>query len=179
MSKLKVMASYLGGVGAFANRNYKFGETITEIRGNVIHWRTVLSLGGVIQDNTFRFSAEYYLSPDGMGNYLNHSCDPNAGIYKEQGKLFLKSIRQITFGEEVVFDYSTILGDDDIWTMKCRCGTSFCRNIIKNFGSLPERIQAKYFFKGMVHSAIIKTLKKIPVLGATGIRNGDQVEGER
>lgn len=147
------------GVGVFADRKFETGETIAPVTGNIIHWQTVNSIGGIIQDNTFRFSDQYYLSPDGLGNYLNHSCEPNAGIFKQRNRLYLKAIKQIKSGQEIVFDYSTIIGDDDIWTMKCQCGTGSCRKRIKNFGFLNKKIQKKYLDIGAVPIYIINTLK--------------------
>ena len=61
------------------------------------------------------------------GAYLNHSCEPNAGIRKTNQQLFLFAAKPIAAEKEIVIDYSTILGDDDIWTMRCNCGRSACR----------------------------------------------------
>jgi uncharacterized protein len=155
MSKLNVRQSKHEGLGVIAGRNYKQGQIITEISGNVIHWRTVIAIGGVIQDNTFRFSDQYYLSPDGLGNYINHSCEPNAGIFKSHNRLYLKAISPIARGEEIVFDYSTIIGNDDSWTMKCGCGSRLCRKTVKNFGSLPKPLQSKYLALGIVPDYIL------------------------
>jgi uncharacterized protein len=158
MIEFSVRKSKHGGVGVFANRNFRVGQTITEITGNIIHWRTVLSIGGMIQDNTFRFSNQYFLSPDGIGNYVNHSCEPNAGIVKLDNRLYLKAIGKIIAGQEIVFDYSTIIGDDDTWTMKCQCGSDLCRNYIKNFGSLPTNFKDTYIKLNIVPSYILITL---------------------
>jgi uncharacterized protein len=158
MSKVEVRPSSREGLGIFAASNYGSGQVIAEITGNVMHWRTVIAVGGIILDNTFRFSSEYYLSPDGIGNYLNHSCDPNAGIHKERGKLWLKSVRKIRKGEEIAFDYSTITGADDIWTMKCRCGAASCRKTVRNFGALSPDLQKRYVSLGAVPAYIIGTL---------------------
>ena len=45
---------------------------------------------------------------------------------------------------EIVVDYSTTIGDDDIWTMRCNCGRKSCRTTIRRFGSLPTELQRKY-----------------------------------
>jgi uncharacterized protein len=157
VSNLEVRPSNHDGVGVFAKRQLQSGETIVEITGNIIHWRTVLEIGGIVQDNMFRFSAEYYLSPDGIGNYVNHSCDPNAGIYKNKNRLFLKSIKKIKRGQEIAFDYSTIIANDDIWTMKCKCGSPVCIKNIKNFGGLPQKVKKRYSMEGIVPKYIIQT----------------------
>jgi hypothetical protein len=89
---------------------------------------------------------------------LNHSCEPTAAIRKENNQLFLFAARPIRRGDEIAFDYSTTLGDDDIWTMRCNCGHRSCRARIKRFGSLPAALKENYVDRGMVPKYIIETL---------------------
>ncbi len=156
MDKNRKVKKGRNGLGIFAAKNFQPAQIIVEITGNPVHWEKLLNIGGIILDNAFRFDENHYLSPDGIGNYLNHSCDPNVGIIKKNNRLFLKSIRGIKSGEEIAFDYSTLVGDDDIWTMKCNCGAKTCRKRIKNFGSLPVPTKDRYRKAGVVPSFIEK-----------------------
>lgn len=116
-------------------------------------------IGGRFADNCFRFGPETYLDPgDGAGAYLNHSCEPNAYISKSNNRLFLIALTSIRRNDEIAIDYSTILGDDDIWTMRCHCGRRSCRGTIKRFGTLRAVLREWYIDHGAVPKYILATL---------------------
>lgn len=87
---------------------------------------------------------------------MNHSCEPNAGIRKINNQLFLFAATAIPTRKEIVIDYSTILADDDIWTMRCNCGHGTCRKKIRRFGSLPAELKQRYLRDGLVPKYIAK-----------------------
>ena len=145
------------GQGVFALKDFSQEEIIFEVKGELITCNEDDDIDERIRNNTFRFDEEYYLSPEGeMGDFLNHSCEPNSGVIKRFNKLFIKAIRDIKKGEEVCFDYSTILAPDDTWQMKCACGSKSCRKIIKKFNTLPKPLQEKYISLEIVPSYILK-----------------------
>jgi SET domain-containing protein len=147
------------GIGLFATSDIPQGDTILRLRGTVLHWRVVLGRCGPSKDNCYRFGPETYLDPgDHVGRYVNHSCAPNAGVRKACGTLYLFADRAIRAGAEIVFDYSTLTGDDDVWTLRCRCGSRGCRGVIRNFGALPFPTRRRYLRRGMVPEYIIATL---------------------
>ena len=148
------------GKGLFAARAFSAGEEIMRVDGRVVHhsvlWRR---RGSVFSANCIRFGEDTYLDPgDGAGRYINHSCAPNAFLRKRAGRLYLVAARRIGARAELTFDYSTTIGDDDIWKMRCRCGQSRCRGTIRNFGTLPERVRERYLNRGLVPRYIISTL---------------------
>jgi len=61
---------------------------------------------------------------EGLGAYLNHSCDPNCEIDEIKGRVWLFAIRDIAAGEELVWDYN-LYDDDD--PAPCHCGSPKCR----------------------------------------------------
>ena len=62
-------------------------------------------LDSKIRDNTFRFHEDYFLSPRGeLGDFLNHSCKPNAYVLKKKNKLFIYSLNDISLGDEILID---------------------------------------------------------------------------
>jgi hypothetical protein len=149
------------GNGLFTTRAFGPGETIVQIRGRVVHYSVLWKRGGTFLDNCIRFGPETYLDPgDDPGRYVNHSCLPNAGIRKDRNRLFLFAAKRIAAGREVTFDYSTTIGDDDVWTMRCRCGRASCRERIKRFGALPDVLQTRYLARGMVPRYIAETLTR-------------------
>ncbi len=146
------------GLGLFATRALRPNQTIIKIAGRVVDAGILWDRGGTFADNCFRFGPETYLDPgDSFGRYLNHSCEPNAGIRKNNNQLFLFAATSISAGTEIVIDYSTILGDDDIWTMRCNCGRRCCRKRIRRFGSLPAAVKQRYLRDGLVPKYIMKT----------------------
>jgi SET domain-containing protein len=56
-------------------------------------------------------------------NFINHSCDPNAG-YDGAGEIV--TLRSIAAGEEISMDYGTYSFSFD-HEFVCRCGASWCR----------------------------------------------------
>ncbi|CAN5267045.1 hypothetical protein BH23GEM2_BH23GEM2_14780 [soil metagenome] len=155
-----VVAATRNGRGLFAATSIKPGETIIRVEGRVVHsdvlWHRQ---GSRFSANCIRFGPETYLDPgNGACRFVNHSCDPNAGIQKAGNRLFLFAAKSIRAGSEITIDYSTTIGDDDIWTMRCKCGSRRCRKTIRNFGSLPAEVKRRYLRRELVPGYIIRTL---------------------
>jgi hypothetical protein len=154
-----VVARTRNGLGLRSAKAFRPNQTIIKIVGRIVDADILWNRGGTFADNCFRFGPETYLDPrDEAGRFLNHSCEPNAGIRKRDNQLFLFAARSITVDQEIVIDYSTILGDDDIWTMRCNCGRKSCRRTIRRFGSLPLKRKREYLRQGLVPRYVIKTL---------------------
>jgi hypothetical protein len=151
------------GRGLFATRAFRAGETIMHITGRVYDADVLWERGGTFADNCYRFGPETYLDPgDAPGRFVNHSCEPNAGVRKKNNRLFLVAADAIRRGDELTFDYSTILGDDDIWTMRCRCGTRSCRRTIQRVGLLPAEVYVRYVDLGIIPGYVLQTLGQVP-----------------
>jgi len=147
------------GLGLFATKQYRRNQVIVRIAGRIFPANVVTKAGGTFANNCFRFGPETYLDPGiRAGAYLNHSCEPNAAIRKTNNRLFLFASRAIRPRQEIAIDYSTLLGDDDIWTMRCKCGCGACRKTIRGFGSLPATLRKRYADRGMVPRFILDTL---------------------
>jgi len=144
------------GQGVFACKKFLAGEVIFEIKGKFISGDLDEELDEATRDNAFRFSKEKYLSPQGrIGDFLNHSCEPNARVVKKVNKLFIYAVQEVKPSEEILFDYSTLTASDDIWEMKCNCGSQNCRGVIKQFKTLPKKIKEKYLSLKMVPKYIL------------------------
>jgi hypothetical protein len=99
----------------------------------------------------YRFNEDMFLNPKGtLGDFFNHSCEPNAKIVKRDDALFIVVLKPISVGDEVTFDYSTIIASDDIWEMTCNCGNVSCRGVVRDVTSLPENIKQNYVSHGMI-----------------------------
>lgn len=147
------------GSGLFATRNIRRGENILTVTGRVVDPDLLWERGGRFMANCIRFGPESYIDPsDSLGRYINHCCEPNAGLRKQNQRLILFAAKRIPAGAEILFDYSTTIGDDDIWTMRCNCGASTCRRTIRRLGSLPPERVARYIRDGLVPRYIEETL---------------------
>lgn len=82
-------------------------------------------------------------------NFVNHSCNPNAGIRIEDlsdgtKNSLLLAIKEIKEGEEITIDYSTTQFEE--WTFEgCRCGQPNCRGKMTEFARLPENLKKNIF----------------------------------
>jgi hypothetical protein len=133
---------------------------IIRLDGRIVSADMIWHNQGKFADNSYRFGPETYLDPGAeAGAFVNHACEPSAAVRKVNNQLFLFAARDIRRNEELTFDYSTILGDDDVWTMTCACGKKRCRKKIKNFGSLPAEVRGEYMALGMVPKFILDTLE--------------------
>jgi SET domain-containing protein len=61
---------------------------------------------------------------EGLGAYLNHSCDPNCEVDEIKGRVWIFALRDIAAGEELVWDYNLY---DDEAPATCSCGAANCR----------------------------------------------------
>jgi hypothetical protein len=78
--------------------------------------------------------------PIGEGDYVNHSCNPNAGL---SGQIGLVAMREIEPGEEVCFDYAmcdTMPYDE----FECECGAANCRGVVTGSDWQRPELQKRY-----------------------------------
>ncbi|KND48141.1 MAG: histone-lysine N-methyltransferase MLL3 [Parcubacteria bacterium C7867-006] len=145
------------GVGVFAKNDFKTGEKVLRVTGKFITCDIDEDINDEIRSNAYRFDEDLYISPKGkLADFLNHSCNPNAKVVKKDNKLYIFSIKPISKGQEIVFDYSTVIASDDEWDMDCNCGENICRKNIKRFGFLPTKIKNKYITENIVPSYILE-----------------------
>lgn len=137
------------GKGVFAKRFYKKNAIILQFRG-------VNTPAYKISDFThyLQIAPNKYLSPSGnFDDFVNHSCDPNCTVCFKDNYVILKAIRNIRPGEQLSFDYGTIMFNEPT-TFDCECYSNKCRKVIGNFYTMPVGVQ-KYYLKN----------KMVPILG--------------
>lgn len=110
--------------------------------------------------NCIRSGPDTYLDPGRhFGAFSNHSCRPNARVTRERGALCLRALRRIPAGAEVTHDYSTCLGADDVWTMRCDCREPGCRGRIGRFDRLPAPVLRRYLAAEAIPRFIMDTVE--------------------
>lgn len=127
------------GYGVFAIRDILKGTYISEFKGPVVEIENLEIFPPEVVEHLFNIGEHTYIMAMEPAVRTNHSCEPNAGI-KEN--VFLVAMRDIKQGEEVTFDYSTIIADD--WTLNCLCGNANCRLKIGKYKHLSESTKQKY-----------------------------------
>lgn len=149
------------GKSIIANRYFKKNEYIMEFRGALFTYKQLPTPYTVDNDHYIQIESDLYIGPSGdLDDFVNHSCNPNSGIIVTGKKVVLIAIKNIQRNEEITFDYSTTMDEDD-WEMDCNCGSKYCRKKIKDFKHLSKKIQEKYIRLGIVPNFILKNIKKI------------------
>jgi len=145
--KLAVQA-VRNGKGIVALRGFDADDLLCRVSGRIVSAKTVWGYWKVDRrrgENCFRYDADHYLDPQGqIGAYANHSCNPNARIVRTARGLYLRALKPIAAGREITHDYSTLLGADDVWTMRCNCGERNCRRVVANVAKLPAGVVRRY-----------------------------------
>jgi SET domain-containing protein len=143
--KAETRHSKIQGYGTFANAEIYRNELIIAFGGKVIPFSEWLKLPEEVKSKSLAIARDLELSPLRMdslgdGDYVNHSCEPNAGI---KGQIFLVAMRDIHRNEEITFDYAMVLSDP-AFHMDCSCGSSICRKIITGDDWKKFELQIRY-----------------------------------
>jgi len=116
------------GNGIYSLEPIKKGELVAVFGGVVYEWDAFIHLPDRERSLCIQVEDRHFLVPRpiGEGDYVNHSCNPNAGL---SGQIGLVAMRDIKIGEEVCFDYamSDTMPYDEF---TCGCGSSNCRGTI-------------------------------------------------
>ncbi len=143
------------GRGVFASRRFARGERILTFNGMRVDANDPIN-NEPEGANLLQTGKRTYLLLNEPGLFLNHSCEPNAGIVN--GRM-LVALADIEKDEEIRFDYSTTM-DDGLWTMDCKCLNNSCRGLITDFKELPNEIQDKYINLGIVPKYLVYEQKR-------------------
>lgn len=103
-------------------------------------------------------------------DYINHSCDPNCGI---KGNAQVVSMKNISKGEEVTFDYS-MTEASPLFQLNCLCASRSCRRIVTGNDWKIFDLQEKYqgFFSEYIQRKISRSFpKNIPSLTQESFSN--------
>lgn len=114
----------LDGLGLFAGEDIKKGEMIIEYIGNILNKEEAEK----IATNQYLFEVNRNKTIDGsvrwnIARYCNHACEEagNAESDVKKGRVFIKAIKNIKEGEEIVYDYGEEFVNEYIAPKGCRC----------------------------------------------------------
>jgi uncharacterized protein len=115
-----------GGHAVYAQSVIEPGELIGVWSGRIVGRHDLDSLTEAIRHHTVQIEEDLFLAsvrPDEPPDFINHSCEPNAGL---DGQIAIVALRRILPGEEVTIDYAMCDGspyDEFV----CTCGATACR----------------------------------------------------
>ncbi|MDA7418495.1 SET domain-containing protein-lysine N-methyltransferase [Xenophilus arseniciresistens] len=150
--------SEVHGNGVFAVQDLKAGELLIEYTGEVIDWKEALRRhphDPAQPNHTFYFHIDDKNVIDGGagGNdakWINHACDPNCEADEQDGRIYIRALRDIPAGQELNYDYGLII--DEPYTPElladfpCWCGSENCRGTLlspKDEDDLPGKKKKK------------------------------------
>lgn len=116
------------GLGLFATRPIKKKTRLVEYKGPILDAEE--SDRAERRGNRYLYEVSKNRTIDGtprsnVARYANHSCNPNAESITWRGRVFIKTIKDIKPGEEIVYDYGTDYLKNVIGRSNCQC--SRCR----------------------------------------------------
>lgn len=140
--RIQTRTSGVHGKGVFAVQDLAEGETLIEYIGEVINWKEALRRhphDPKDANHTFYFhiDEDHVIDAKYGGNssrWINHSCKPNCEADEQDGRVFIKALRNIPAGQELFYDYGLII--DAPYTKKllaeypCWCGAKHCRSTL-------------------------------------------------
>jgi uncharacterized protein len=131
------------GRGSFAVVDIPAGHTVAAFGGFSVPRAALDSLPAERQARSLQIDDDLYLvSAENAepGDLINHSCDPNCGLV---GSILVVSMRAITVGEELTFDYA--MGDaSDYDEFTCRCESAICRGTVTGSDWRLLHLQQRY-----------------------------------
>jgi SET domain-containing protein len=116
------------GLGLFATKPIKERARIVEYKGRLLTTKEAEILEN--RGNLYLYEINSRWTIDGtprsnIARYANHSCNPNTESYNVKLHVFLRALRNIKPGEEIVYDYGTDYLKNVIGRSNCKC--SRCR----------------------------------------------------
>lgn len=116
------------GLGLFATKPIKKNTRIVEYKGPLLTGKAAAKAeaGG----NRYLYEINKRWTIDGspranVARYGNHSCNPNADSYNVKKRVFIRAIKNIKPGDEIVYDYGIDYLKNVIGKSNCQC--SRCR----------------------------------------------------
>ena len=159
----EVRKSKVHGTGVFATEDIKKGKKIIEYIGK----KVTKSEGDKISENRikrylnskttgsvyiFELNSRYDIDGSPLYNkarYINHSCSPNCEVDIIRGKIWITSIKKISKGDELSYDYGYDFDKDDFNDHVCNCGSLNCIGYIISKDDWPKYKRWKKRIKAM------------------------------
>ena len=144
-----VKKSKVHGSGVFAKTDIKknvkiiqyIGEKVSKSEGDkrsedrIKRYLNSKKTGSVY---IFELNSKYDIDGSPLYNkarYINHSCRPNCEVEIKNGKIWIKSIKNIKKDDELSYDYGYDFDPEDFMDHLCKCKSKNCVGYIVREGS--------------------------------------------
>ncbi len=114
------------GLGVICFRNFREGEMIARMAGEIIH---------DIRQHSLQIRPDVHLYDIYFSGYFLHSCDPN--IFLDMEKLLVYAVKPICKNDLLMMDY-TQTEDYLFKQFACSCGAENCRKWICGKKETPQ-----------------------------------------
>lgn len=152
--RTEIRESGVEGRGVFAINRIEKDEIVAVKGGHIVDHTTLVANRAIVGESEIQIADGLYLAPldasetEAVMMFLNHSCEPNAGV---MGNILFVAMKTIEPGEEVTIDYAMI--DDGEFAMECSCRAASCRGTVRGKDWQREDLQARY---GAYFSAFLR-----------------------
>jgi uncharacterized protein len=148
--------------GLFAVTPVAQDEILVVWSGVLYSFSALQKLSKLQQQRTVQVEDDLFLVSvvnDEPADYVNHSCNPNAGL---SGQITVVAMRDIQVGEQICIDYA-MTDTTPYDEFECQCGAPNCRHrVTGDDWQLPE-LQERY--KGYFSTYIQRKIERIKVPG--------------
>jgi hypothetical protein len=131
-----------GGRGVFAREKVRANDVLIVWGGEIVTGEMLREMWEEKHRLSIQVEEDLYLvtGNEGPADWVNHSCNPNAGLV---GQVVLVALRDIRVGEEICFDYATSDGSpyDEF---ECHCGAKNCRRHVTGDDWKLTELQVRY-----------------------------------
>ena len=147
-----VKKSKVHGSGVFAKTDIKknvkiiqyIGEKVSKSEGDkrsedrIKRYLNSKKTGSVY---IFELNSKYDIDGSPLYNkarYINHSCKPNCEVEIKNGKIWIKSIKNIKKDDELSYDYGYDFDPEDFMDHLCKCKSKNCVGYIVSKDDWPK-----------------------------------------
>lgn len=155
--KTVVRESGIEGRGLHAAQQIMKGDVVGIKGGHIFDRATLHRVKDDVGDSYFQVHDNFFVGPMTKEEvsesmiYLNHSCEPNAGV---EGNIVFVAMRDIAAGEEVTIDY--VMTDGDDFSFACGCRSPRCRKVVTGDDWKNKDLQRRYagYFSSYIQNRI-------------------------
>jgi SET domain-containing protein len=141
---LAIRSSRIDTEGCYTTRPIRQGEFVIEYTGPRL---TIKEADALYEhaSRTYLFGladGKHVIDGEGVGAFINHSCDPNCEVDEVNGRILITAIRDIPPEEEITYDYNLYDGNPTDPSL-CSCGAKNCRGSMYSMEELARRAKAR------------------------------------
>ncbi|MEP7029492.1 MAG: SET domain-containing protein [Pseudolabrys sp.] len=112
------------GLGLFATRPIRKRSRIAEYKGPLLNFKEAEKAERTSNRYLYEISKNFTIDGKARSNvarYANHSCNPNSDTYNVKHRVFIRALRNIKPGEQIVYDYGIDYLRNVIGISNCKC----------------------------------------------------------